>query len=46
MEITGAWEMISDNINISVKENPGYYELRKHKSWFDKGCSRLLDQRK
>jgi hypothetical protein len=24
----------------------GYYELRKHKPWFDEGCSRLLNQRK
>jgi hypothetical protein len=24
----------------------GYYELKKHKTWFDEGCSNLLDQRK
>jgi hypothetical protein len=24
----------------------GYYELKKHKPWFDEGCSKLLDQRK
>jgi ribosomal protein S17E len=24
----------------------GYYELKKHKPWFDDGCSKLLDQRK
>jgi hypothetical protein len=24
----------------------GYYELRKHKPWFDKRCSKLLDQMK
>jgi hypothetical protein len=23
-----------------------YYELRKHKAWFNKGCSKLLHQRK
>jgi hypothetical protein len=24
----------------------GYYDLKKHKPWFDEGCSKLLDQRK
>jgi hypothetical protein len=38
--------MIRENIKISAKESVGYYELRKHKPWFDKGCSELLDQRK
>jgi hypothetical protein len=23
-----------------------YHELKKHKPWFDEGCSKLLDQRK
>jgi hypothetical protein len=40
-----AWETISENINISAKESIGYYELIKCKPWFDKGCSKLLDQR-
>jgi hypothetical protein len=22
----------------------GYYELKKHKPWFDEGCSKFLDQ--
>jgi hypothetical protein len=43
--INTAWEAIRDNIKISAKESPGYYELKKHKSWFDEGCSKLLDQR-
>jgi hypothetical protein len=34
------------NIKISAKESLGYYELKKHKPWFDEGCSTLLDQRK
>jgi hypothetical protein len=38
--------MISENINISAKEGLGYFELKKHKIWFDKGCSKLVDQRK
>jgi hypothetical protein len=29
-----------------AKENLGYYELKKHKPWFNKGCSELLDQKK
>jgi hypothetical protein len=24
----------------------GYYELKKHKPWFDEGCSKLLEQKK
>jgi hypothetical protein len=38
--------MIAENIKISAKESLGYYELKKHKPWFDVGCSELLDQRK
>jgi hypothetical protein len=39
-------EINSESIKISVKESLGYFELKKHKSWFDEGCSKLLDQRK
>jgi hypothetical protein len=37
---------ITENIKISAKASLGYYELKEHKPWFDKGCSKLLDQRK
>jgi hypothetical protein len=33
-------------IKISVTESQGSYELKKHKSWLNEGCSILLDQRK
>jgi hypothetical protein len=46
VDINRAWETIRENIKISAKETIGYYELKKHKSWFDIGCSKLLDQRK
>jgi hypothetical protein len=46
VEINSAWETIRENIKISAKESLGYFELKKHKPWFDKGCSKLLDQRK
>jgi hypothetical protein len=46
MEINSAWETIRENIKISAKESLGYFELNKHKLWFDEGCSKLLDQRK
>jgi hypothetical protein len=46
MDNNRAWETIRENIKISAKESQGYYELKKHKPWFDKGCSELLDQRK
>jgi hypothetical protein len=44
--IYSAWETIRQNIKISAKESLGYYELKKHKSWFSEGCSKLLDHRK
>jgi hypothetical protein len=46
VEINSAWEMIRENAKISAKESICYYELKKHKPWFDEGCSELLDQRK
>jgi hypothetical protein len=38
-------ERIKENNIISAKESLSYSELKKHKPWFDKGCSKLLDQR-
>jgi hypothetical protein len=38
--------MIRENIKISAKESPSYYKLKKCKPWFDKGCSKLLDEGK
>jgi hypothetical protein len=32
--------------NKTAKVSVGYYELKKHKPWFNEGCSELLDQRK
>jgi hypothetical protein len=46
VEINSAWKTIWENIKISAKETLGCFELKNHKSWFDKGCSKLLDQRK
>jgi hypothetical protein len=46
VDINRALETIRENIKISAKESVGYYELKKHKPWFDEGCSILLDQRK
>jgi hypothetical protein len=46
VDINRAWETIRENIKISTKESLGYYELKKHKPWFDDGCSESLDQRK
>jgi uncharacterized protein YaaR (DUF327 family) len=41
-----AWETITEKTKISAKESLGYYELKMHKPCFNKGCSKLLDQRK
>jgi hypothetical protein len=46
VDINRAWETIRENIIVSAKESLGYHELKKHKPWFDEGCSKLLDQRK
>jgi hypothetical protein len=41
-----AWETIRGNIKISTKGSLGECERKKHKPWFGKRCSKLLDQRK
>jgi hypothetical protein len=46
VEINIVWETIRENSKISVKESLDYYELKKHKPWFNERCSKLLDQRK
>jgi hypothetical protein len=46
VEINSAWETIRENTKLSAKESLGYFELKKHKPWFDEGCSELLDQKK
>jgi hypothetical protein len=46
VDINTAGETIRENIKISAKESPGCYELKKHKPWFNEGCSEVLDQRK
>jgi hypothetical protein len=42
VDINSAWE----NMKTRAKESLGYYELNKHKPWFDERCSKLLDQTK
>jgi hypothetical protein len=44
VEFNSAMETIRENRKISAKEGPGYFELKKHKPWFDEGYSKLLDQ--
>jgi hypothetical protein len=46
VEINSAWETIRENIKISAKESLGNFQLKKHKLWFNEGCTKLLDQRK
>jgi hypothetical protein len=40
VDINSAWETVGVNIKISAKKSLGYYELKKHKPWFDEGCSK------
>jgi uncharacterized protein YaaR (DUF327 family) len=46
VDINRTLETIRKNIKISAKKSLGYYKLKKHKSWFHKGFSKVLDQRK
>jgi hypothetical protein len=39
VEINTIWEMIRENIKVLAKESLGYFELKKHKPWFDERCS-------
>jgi hypothetical protein len=41
VEINTILEMIRENVEASAKDSQGYYELNKHKPWFDEGCSKL-----
>jgi hypothetical protein len=41
-DINSAWETIRENMKTSPQKCPGYYELKKHKPWFDAGYSKLL----
>jgi hypothetical protein len=45
-EINSAWERIIKNIKISAKGSLRDYEFKKHEPYYNKGCSKLLDQRK
>jgi hypothetical protein len=38
VDINRSWETIGENIKISAKVSLGYYELKKHKPWFDEGA--------
>jgi hypothetical protein len=37
---------LGNYISISAKRSLGHYELKKHTSWFDEGCLKLVDHRK
>jgi hypothetical protein len=44
--INRAWETITENIKMLVKESLCYYELKKHEQLFNERSPELLDQRK
>jgi hypothetical protein len=46
VNIDRTWETIRESIENSAKESRGYCELKKHKPWFNKRRSKLLDKRK
>jgi hypothetical protein len=43
VDINSAWEAIRENIKTSAKDRLRYFELKKHKPWFDERRSKLLD---
>jgi restriction endonuclease S subunit len=46
VNVNSAWETIRENIKVLAKESLGYFELKKHKLWFEERYSKILDQRK
>jgi hypothetical protein len=46
LDISRAWEPITENIKISANESVDYYELKKHKQWFGQRCSKWFVERK
>jgi hypothetical protein len=46
VDSTTSWETIRENIKLLAKWSLGFYERKKHKPWFEEGCSKLLDERK
>jgi lipoate-protein ligase A len=46
VDINRAWKSIRRTIKSSAKESLGHYELKQHKSWFNKEHSKLLDKTK
>jgi hypothetical protein len=45
-DINRAWDNVRENIKILAQDSLGYCERKHHKLWFDKECSKLVDQRK
>jgi hypothetical protein len=45
VDVNSTWETVRENLKISLKESPCYYEL-KHKLWFGVGSTELLDEMK
>jgi 50S ribosomal subunit-associated GTPase HflX len=43
VEINSTCKTIRENVKISAKESLSYFELKRHKPLFDRGCSKLLD---
>jgi hypothetical protein len=39
VDMTSVWESTRENIKASARERLGYYELKKHKPWFDEECA-------
>jgi hypothetical protein len=46
VDISRAWENISENMRASPIASLGYCDFKQRKPWFDEECSKLLGERK
>jgi hypothetical protein len=46
VDINRTWETIKASKKLLVQKSLGYYEVKRHKPQFDKGCSKLLGPQK
>jgi hypothetical protein len=44
VDISNFWETVIVEIKTTAQESVGYYDVKRHKQWFNEGCSTLSDQ--
>jgi len=46
VNISRAWENITDSVKTAAEEILGYYDLQEYSPWINEECLKLLDKRK